>query len=107
MTEADSKSAAPEATRTIRQRIAQLLRVEELTAHEISERAGVREREVADHLRHLEHTLGHGSERLRTVAPECVVCNFRFDARQKHSRPSRCPRCKSERLSPPRFRIAR
>lgn len=106
MPEGGSKSTAPEAIQTVRQRIAELLREEELTAHEISQRAAVREREVAEHLRHLEHTLSHGSERLRTLAPECVACGFRFEARQKHSRPSRCPRCKSERLSPPRFRIA-
>lgn len=99
-------STAPEATQTVRQRIADLLRGEELTAHEISERAGIREREVADHLRHLEHSLSQGNERLRTLPPHCVPCGFVFEARQKHSRPSRCPRCKSERLSSPRFRIA-
>ena len=99
-------STAPEATQTVRQRIAELLRGEELTAHEISQRAAVREREVADHLRHLEHTLAQAGERLRTLPPECVSCGFVFEARQKHSRPSRCPRCKSERLWPPRFRIA-
>ena len=107
MSEGESSGVAQGTTQTVRQRIAEVLRGEELTAHEISERAGVREREVAEHLRHLEHTLSHGSERLRTTAPECIGCGFRFEARQKHSRPSRCPRCKSERLSPPRFRIAR
>jgi predicted Zn-ribbon and HTH transcriptional regulator len=107
MSEASPNVTAPEATQTVRQRILQLLREEELTAHELSQRAGLREREVAEHLRHLEHTLSHGPERLRTVTPECVACGFRFEARQKHSRPSRCPRCKSERLSSPRFRIAR
>ncbi len=98
---------APAATQTVRQRIAQLLREEELTAHELSQRAGVAEREVAEHLRHLEHTVSHGAERLRKTAPHCIQCGFTFEARQKHSRPSRCPRCKSERLSPPRFRISR
>jgi predicted Zn-ribbon and HTH transcriptional regulator len=93
------------ATQTVRQRIAELLRAEELTAHEISERAGVAEREVAEHLRHLEHTLHQGPERLRTKAPHCIACGFVFEARQKHSRPSRCPQCKSERLSPPSFRV--
>jgi predicted Zn-ribbon and HTH transcriptional regulator len=105
MADSDPKDAAPEATQTVRQRILELLREEELTAHEISQRAGVREREVAEHLRHLEHTLRHGAERLRALAPECLACGFRFEARQKHSRPSRCPRCKSERLSSPRFRV--
>ena len=96
---------APAATQTVRQRFAELLRTEELTAHEISQRASVPEREVASHLRHLEQTLKQSGERLRTLAPECIACGFAFEARQKHSRPSRCPRCKSERLSPPRFRV--
>jgi predicted Zn-ribbon and HTH transcriptional regulator len=92
---------------TIRQRIAELLRGEELTAHEISQRAGVSERDVAEHLRHLEHTFERGPERLRTLAPHCIACGFVFEARRKHARPSRCPHCKSERLSPPRFRLMR
>jgi len=91
---------------TIRQRIADLLRGKELTAREISAQAGIPEREVAEHLRHLEQTLHHATERLSTLAPHCIACGFVFDARRKHSRPSRCPRCKSERLSAPRFRIA-
>ena len=107
MSDADGKGPAgtPGASQTARQRIAELLRAEELTAHELSQQAGVPEREVAEHLRHLEHTLSHGTERLRTLAPYCIPCGFVFEARQKHSRPSRCPRCKSERLSRPRYRI--
>jgi transcriptional regulator len=96
----------PAATQTARQRIADLLRAEELTAHEVSQRAAVQEREVAEHLRHLELTLRQSGERLHTSAPQCISCGFSFDGREKHGRPSRCPRCKSERLSRPRFRIA-
>jgi predicted Zn-ribbon and HTH transcriptional regulator len=84
-----------------------LLRQEELTAHEISQRARVQEREVAEHLRHLQHSLGHLGERLRTSAPCCIKCGFDFEHRQRHARPSRCPRCKSERIAPPRFSIVR
>jgi transcriptional regulator len=90
---------------TARQRIADLLRAEELTALEVSQRAAVQEREVADHLRHLELTVRQSGERLHTSSPHCISCGFSFDGREKHSRPSRCPRCKSERLSRPRFRI--
>jgi predicted Zn-ribbon and HTH transcriptional regulator len=89
----------PAATQTARQRIAELLRAEELTTHEISQRASVQEREVAEHL------LRQSGERLHTSSPHCIQCGFSFDGREKHSRPSRCPRCKSERLSRPRFRI--
>lgn len=90
---------------TVRQRIADLLRESELTAREISQRAHVAEREVADHLRHLEHTLAQAGERLLTLAPQCVKCGFVFEQRLRHSRPSRCPECKSERIYPPKFSV--
>ena len=94
-----------EAHQTVRQRIAALLRDSELTAHEISRQASVPEREVADHLRHLEASLAQAGERLRVHAPHCVKCNFAFETRDRHTRPSRCPHCKSERISPARFSV--
>lgn len=90
---------------TVRQRIAELLRSAELTAQEISKQASVAEREVAEHLRHLEHTLLQSGERLRVLSPHCVKCGFVFGEREKHGRPSRCPKCKSERLSKARFTV--
>jgi transcriptional regulator len=90
---------------TVRQRLLDLLRESELTARELSQRAGISEKDVADHLRHVEHTLHQGPERLRTLAPHCIACGFVFEERRKHTRPSRCPGCRSERLSPPRFRV--
>lgn len=96
-----------ESTSTVRARIADALRADQLTAREISERASVREREVAEHLRHLEYSLQHGGEHLHTSAPHCIQCGFEFKERERHSRPSRCPACKSERISPPRFKIVR
>ena len=99
--------SATESTSTVRERIAQALRDAELTAREISQRASVAERDVAEHLRHLEHSLVHAGERLLASAPLCLKCGFAFAERERHSRPSRCPRCKSERISPPSFRIVR
>jgi predicted Zn-ribbon and HTH transcriptional regulator len=90
---------------TVRQRILELLREAELTAREISQQAQVAEREVAEHLRHLEYTVAQAGERLLTLAPHCVKCGFVFEQRERHSRPSRCPHCKSERISPPRFSV--
>lgn len=94
-------------THTVRQRIAELLRERELTTHELSKLAAVAEREVAEHLRHLEHSLAHVGERLHVLPPQCVKCEFSFDHREKHGRPSRCPRCKSERISKARFSVVR
>jgi predicted Zn-ribbon and HTH transcriptional regulator len=108
MSHRGSKPPAPanvESTSTVRERIAQALRAAQLTAREISERASVQERDVAEHLRHLEHSLTHSGEQLHVSAPHCIKCGFEFSDRQRHSRPSRCPRCKSERISPPSFQI--
>jgi predicted Zn-ribbon and HTH transcriptional regulator len=95
----------PAASRTARERIADALRTAELSAHELSQRVSVQEREVADHLQHLERSLPHAAEVLVVIPPRCIKCDFCFEHRGKLKRPSRCPRCKSERLSPPRFAI--
>lgn len=110
MSHRGSRDPAPvnvESSSTVRERIAHALRAGELTAREISVRASVQERDVADHLRHLERSLTHGGEQLHTSAPHCIKCGFEFTQRERHSRPSRCPRCKSERISPPSFKIQR
>jgi len=99
--------ASVESTSTARERIAQALREAQLTAREISAAASVREHDVAEHLRHLERSLLHGGEQLLTEAPHCIQCGFAFSQRERHGRPSRCPQCKSERISPPRFKIVR
>ena len=105
MAQAVQHEGATTALVTVRQRIMGLLRESELTAREISQQAQVAEREVAEHLRHLEHTVAQAGERLLTLAPHCVKCGFVFEKRDRHSRPSRCPHCKSERISPPRFSV--
>jgi len=108
MSHRGSKPPAPanvESTSTVRERIAEALRLAQLTAREISERASVQERDVAEHLRHLERSLIHSGERLQVSAPHCIKCGFEFRERERHSRPSRCPRCRSERISPPSFQI--
>jgi predicted Zn-ribbon and HTH transcriptional regulator len=95
----------PERSSTAREAIAGALREGVLTARDVSARVGLPEREVAEHLPHLERSLVHGRERLIIVPPECMKCGFVFEQRERHSRPSRCPKCKSERVSPPRFTI--
>ncbi len=52
--------------------------------------------------------LRRGSERLRIDPAACRACGFVFKERiSKHLHaPSRCPQCRSERISEPRFRIS-
>lgn len=95
--------APSERGETVRQSIAAALRGPALSAREISEIVRIPEREVGEHLTHLARSLAAEGARLEIEPPGCKACGFVFEARV--GRPSRCPKCKSERLSAPRFRI--
>ena len=90
---------------TVRQAIAGELEQEELTTAELSTRIGIREKEVVGHLEHLERSLPHAGKQLLVVAAECRACGFVFRKRERLSRPSSCPKCRADRIEPPRFRI--
>jgi len=90
---------------TVRQSIQHALEQEELTAADIGQRLGLREREVVGHLDHLQRSLAHAGMWLEVVPAECRGCGFVFKQRERLGRPSACPKCRSERIEPPRFRI--
>jgi predicted Zn-ribbon and HTH transcriptional regulator len=46
-----------------------------------------------------------GSECLAMFPPTCKACGFTFRKLKKPKRPSHCPKCKSERVNPPQFKI--
>ena len=77
-----------------------------LTARELSGRVGVPEKQVAGHLEHLGRSLKTAGERLHVEPARCLECGFVFRKRDRLSRPSRCPVCRSEHLDAPRFAIA-
>jgi predicted Zn-ribbon and HTH transcriptional regulator len=88
---------------TLRKKIAEALGGESLDLGEISKLFGIKEKEVLDHLTHIEKSAHH---RGFTVEPaSCQQCGFSFKKRTRLSTPSRCPVCKSEHISPPRFKI--
>ena len=91
--------------RTIRQEIIDLLSQEELTALEISRMVGIREKAVLDHLPHIARSMEARNKRLHITPPRCRECGYAFRDRRRFSRPSRCPRCKSEALEEPGFRV--
>jgi transcriptional regulator len=100
--------AEEEATSTLRQRILDRLRVEELGFEELRRELEAPARALEEDLRHVERSLRRGPERLRIEPSRCLSCGFTFEdraARHLHA-PSRCPRCRSERITDPRFRIA-
>lgn len=90
---------------TLRQSICALLRQEELNALEISELVGIRERDVSGHLEHIRHSLHREGQKLKIIPAECHNCSYRFAKRDRFKRPGRCPICKGESISLPRYRI--
>jgi predicted Zn-ribbon and HTH transcriptional regulator len=92
-------------TETIREALASALREAPMTARELSARVGIRERDVAEHLEHLARSLEARGDALRVVPASCVECGYVFRKRERLSRPSACPSCRSTRIDPPAFRV--
>lgn len=87
---------------TTRERLAAAIRGDAATPGELSRRVGAPEAAVYDHLRHVAQSLD--DEQLLVAPPTCRECGFDgFD--DPLGRPSRCPECRSERLTEPRVRI--
>jgi hypothetical protein len=96
----------PEArTRTLRQALRAALDETPRTLRELSVSIGSPERELQGHLEHLEHSLAAEGISLVVLPPRCHACGFAFKERERRSKPSRCPRCKSERIEPARFAL--
>lgn len=65
-------------------------------------------KEVYEHLEHIAKSVKrtYKNERvLIMIPPTCRSCGYVFKDLGKPRKPSKCPRCKSERISPPAFKI--
>ncbi len=96
----------PEQERTIRQRIMQALAEARYSSRQLADLLDVSEREIEQHLEHVVKTVARDRTRQFLLEPSaCRDCGFEFRDRTKLRRPSRCPTCRSEAISPPRFGI--
>ncbi len=88
---------------TLREQLVDVLRHDAYTARELADEIGVRVRDVIDHLGHIRRS----HKRDFHIEPaECTKCRFVFSDRDKLQTPSRCPKCRNERITEPRFSIA-
>lgn len=91
---------------TIRQLIMQRITSALYSSRQLAELVGVPEREVEDHLTHITKSVARDRARRFVLEPSrCRDCGFVFRERTRLTRPSRCPRCRSEAISPPRYGI--
>jgi hypothetical protein len=92
-------------SKTIRKRIIELLSEDELTAREISQAIGIRERDVYSHLPHVARSTAAQDKRLVVHPARCLACGYVFENRKRLTRPSRCPRCKRTHLQEPTYQV--
>jgi hypothetical protein len=90
---------------TLREQIAHQLRGGWVTARQLSALVRISEKAVPGHLEHVRKSAPAAGERLEVEPPVCLKCDYVFEERGKLTLPSRCPRCKGERIDPPRFRL--
>jgi hypothetical protein len=89
---------------TLRQSIMALLKDGEMTARDISQAVGIREKEVYDHLEHIARSkLPEG--RFLVTPARCRKCGFVFRKRDRLNPPGKCFLCKGESIVPPSFSI--
>ena len=92
-------------TRTIRQQIIDLLSRQEMDARQLSGQLRIEEKEVIDHLCHIERSLAVKGKSLKIRPAECLLCGYVFEKRRRFTRPGRCPRCRKSHLLNPGFYI--
>jgi transcriptional regulator len=74
------------------------------TAKEISGRLGIKEKEVYEHLPHVEKSLGKGQSLISEPA-RCLECGFVFKKRRRFTSPGKCPVCRSESITDPVYGV--
>jgi len=94
---------------TIREKIINLLSATDnpLTAYDITVNLDFKidELEVYEHLKHIAKTIKSHGGMLLMKPPACKVCGYVFKELDKPKKPTKCPKCKSERIDPPSFII--
>jgi hypothetical protein len=95
-----------------RERIRQLLRETKnpLSAEDIVALLGEHTdlKSVYEDLQHIAKSVrgeSKGEERVVMIPPTCRACGFTFKRPEKSKPPSHCPKCKSERITSPLFKI--
>ncbi|OQW30015.1 MAG: hypothetical protein A4C66_13815 [Nitrospira sp. HN-bin3] len=91
---------------TTRRRIIELLTGAPMTSYQLARALGIPERLVEEHLAHVVKTVARDRSRRFLREPSgCLDCGFMFRDRTRFTRPSRCPHCRSEGITPPRYHI--
>jgi len=90
---------------TIRQKIISLLDGRTLSARDISIDVGVSEKEVYEHLEHIQRTINKRERNFIVTPAVCKKCGFVFRKRDRLNKPGKCPVCRNEVIQEPFFSV--
>ena len=90
---------------TVRKGILSALEGQTLSVKDISGAVRISEKEVYDHLLHIQKTINKGGTTLILTPAECKKCGFKFKKREKLKKPGKCPLCRGEAIEEPLFSI--
>lgn len=91
---------------TIRKEILSLLLEQTLSAKEISAEVHISEKDVYEHLEHIERSAHKTGHHFTVVPAVCTKCGFVFKKRERLKKPGRCPICHEEKIQAPLFGIS-
>lgn len=94
-----------QASKTIREQIISCLQDREMNARQLSQVLGIKEKDVFDHLKHVEKSAASQGNRLVVEPFRCLSCGFVFRDRKRFARPGRCPTCRQTHVEDPVYRI--
>jgi len=86
-----------------REQLIEILSKEEKSAQELANYYKVELFEILEDLKHIKYSIK--PKKLLQIPAQCKNCGFKFEERSKIKKPSKCPRCKSEWIMAPLFRI--
>ena len=88
---------------TRREQIIDTLSREEKSAQQLVNDFKVEMFEILEDLKHIKYSIR--PRKLLMKPSQCKKCGFVFEERSEVKKPSRCPRCKSEWIMAPLFRV--
>ena len=92
---------------TIRQQITYMLQGGTFSAKNISAEVRIPEKEIYEHLFHIQRALSHKDLFLIIIPSECKKCGYVFAKRQRLKKPGKCPVCRGHFIQEPLFSIAK
>jgi len=88
---------------TRREQIIEILTKEEKSAQQLANDFQVDLPEILEDLKHIKYSIK--PKKILQRPAQCRKCDFKFEERSKIRKPSKCPKCRSEWIMAPLFRI--